>query len=529
MPWTRDEHGVWTWREPRWTLGWQVMDWAEAHFKVPGGKYAGEPLRFTGWQAMFFADWYSLDERGRWAYGRGLVRLAKKSGKSPVGGVVVAAGLCGPAVFDGWDANGEPVGRPHSAPWLQVMAVSEDQTANTFSPFRLMMRESSLPDELGIDVGVTAVAFRGRRESLAEVVTAAAVSREGQPTTDVVGDEGQSWTPSNGGKKLYRTARRNTAPMGGRVLMLANAPEPGMQAVADDIEKASETEPGCYLLGPQYEVQNTDLADAGQVRRNLEVVYRDSPWVDADSIARDVMTADQDPFEVQRFYFNWSVGAGSVLTGKAAESVDDLGPGAPVAIGFQGSRTHEAVALVAVHMVSGAAYLLGSWARPVGHPKRDPWEAPRPQVVAAVSDAFARFDVARFAVNPSGWRDEFAAWRAAWQKDSTNHDIVIKFDMGAPGALDAAVDALQTALRQEHVRLSDAPEDALLVAQAQACLVARRQSGQRVVRSLSPTADGGPIECARALMLAQHARLDAVAKGWTPSDLAGPTPIVVFG
>lgn len=526
MPWTQDESGGWAWHEPRWTLGPDIADWAEANFKVPGGKYAGEPLVFTGWQLMFLADWYSVDERGRWVYGRGLARLAKKSGKSPLGGVIVAAAFAGPSVFDGWDASGNPVGRPHSAPWVQVMAVSEDQTANTFSPFRLMIRESPLVDELGLDVGVSAVTFRGRRESMAEVVTAAAVSREGQPTTDVVGDEGQSWTPSNGGKKLYRTARRNSSPMGGRVLMLANAPEPGVQSVAEDIEKAADTEPGCYVLGPQYEAQNTDLANVDQVRRNLGAVYRDAPWVDVEAIARDVMTADQDPFEVQRFYFNWPVGAGSVLSAKPPTEVDDLPVGSPVALGFQGSRTHEAVALVAVHMETGAAYLLGSWARPVGHPKRDPWEAPRSQVVDAVAAAFSRFTVARMAVNVSGWRDEFAGWKAAWRKDQTNHDIVIKFEATSDIAVDGAVDALQTALRQDQVRISAAPEDAVLAAQAQVCLVARRQVGQRVIRSLAPSADGGSIECVRALMLAQHARLDAVSKGWQLVVAADPLEAV---
>lgn len=528
MPWTRDDGGAWVWEQPRWTLGLGVADWAEANFKVPGGKFAGEPLVFTGWQLMFLCDWYAVDERGRWLYNRGLIRLSKKSGKSPVGAVVIAAGLAGPTVFDGWDADGDPVGRPHAAPWLQVMAVSEDQTANTFSPFRLMMRESPLVDELGLEVGAQAVAFKGRRESLAEVVTAAAVSREGQPTTDVVGDEGQSWTPSNGGKRLYRTARRNTSPMGGRVLMLANAPEPGLQSVAEDIEAAAEAEPGCYVLGPQYEVQGTELADGEQVRRNLDHVYRDAPWVDVESIARDVMTADQDPFEVQRFYFNWKVGSGSTLTSKAPATVDELQPGAPLALGFQGSHTHEAVALVAVHMETGAAYLLGSWARPVGHPKRDPWEPPRGAVLEAVSEAFARYDVARLAVNPSGWRDEFALWRAAWAKDSTKHDIVLKFDMGAQTALDAAVDGLQTALNQDQVQVSDAPEDAVLAGQTQTCQVSRRQAGQRVLRSLAPPAEGGSIEAVKALLLAQHARLDAIGKGWEPTpEPAGLIAIVL--
>lgn len=514
MPWTRGEAGGWEWHEPRWTLGWQVMDWAEANFRVPGGRFAGEPLRFSGWQSMFLADWYAVDGRGRWLFDRGLLRLAKKQGKSPVGGVVVDADFCGPTVFDGWDADGQPVGRSPLAPWCQVMAVSEDQTANTFAPARSMLRDSPLVDELGLDVGASAVVLRGQRECMIEVVTAAAVSREGQPTTSVVGDEGQSWTPSNGGKRLYRTARRNCAPMGGRVLILANAPEPGFGSVAEDIEKAAESEPGSYVFGPQYQVENTNLGDLVEVRRNLGVVYRDAPWTDVESIARDAMTADQDPFEVQRFYFNWPVGNGSVLAATPTVSLDDLEAKAPVALGFQGSRSREAVALVAVHMATGVAYLLGSWARPVGHPKRDPWEASHSEVLSVVSEAFTRFRVARFAANPSGWREEFASWLASWPKDGQKQDLVLKFDMASQLVVDAAVEAMQTALREGQLQVSGGRDDAVLAGQVQTCLVSRRQSGQRVIRSLAEPADGGSIECAKALAAAWHARLDALAKGW---------------
>ena len=528
MPWRQDDGGAWVWSEPRWSLGWQVMDWAEANFKVPGGAFAGESLVFTGWQAMFLADWYAVDQRGRWEWDRGLVRAAKKFGKSPVGGIVIAAAFAGPTVFDGWDAAGQPVGKTHPAPWCQVMAVSEDQTANTFSPARMMLRDSPLVDELGLDVGATMITFKGKRECLLEVVTASAVSREGQPTTDVVCDEMQSWTPSNGGKKLYRTARRNTSPMGGRVLGLANAPEPGVQSVAEDIEMAAKTEPGCYVLGPQYQVDGTDLSSVEQVRAGLAVVYRDSPWVDQESVTKDAMTADQDAFEVQRFYFNWPVGAGSSLAAKPQVSLDDLEEGAPVALGFQGSHSREAVALVAVHMVSGVGYLLGSWRRPVGHPKRDPWEAPHGQVVDAVNEAFARFTVARFAVNPSGWREEYAAWKAAWPKDDQKQDLVIKFNPSQPAVLDAAVEAAQTAFREGQLSVSGSPDDAVLAGEVQTCLVARRQSGANTLLSLAAPADGGSIECARALVSAWAARLDAIAKGWVMPDPSGDPLLSVW-
>lgn len=508
MPWSRDDSGAWLWREPRWTLGWQVQDWAETYFRVPGGPFYGQPLVFTGWQSMFLADWYAVDQLGRWVYPRGLVRLAKKSGKSPVGGVVLAANFCGPTQFDGFDAAGQPVGRPPDAPWCQVMAVSEDQTANTYTPFATMLRESDLVDELGLDIGVSMTVFRGRREAKAEVVTSAAGSREGQPTTGgVVGDEGQSWTRSNGGKRLYRTARRNCAPLGARVLMLANAYEPGVESVAEDIELSSATD-GSLVYGPQWQVEGTDLSDPEQVKRNLLHVYRDVPWADVDSIATDLMTPDQDVFEVQRFYFNWPVGDGAMLCPDPSGSVDELEDGAPVAIGFHGGRPKQAASLVAVHMVTGVAYLLGSWERPTSLPVRQPWEVDRGQVEAVVADAFSRYSVAHLKANPSGWRDEVARWKQEWGKD-----VVTSLPRSDQGLVDEAVDATQTALQHNQLVLSSNEVDGMLAVHVRRCLVSRRTVGSKVIRSLVAPEDG-PIDCAVALSWAWQGRLEALAKGW---------------
>lgn len=520
MPWSRTDSGGWVWREPRWTLGWQVQDWAETYFKVPGGKFYGEPLQFTGWQSMFLADWYAVDEFGRWVFSRGLVRLAKKSGKSPVGGVVLAANLCGPSVFDGWDASGEPVGRPHESPWCQVMAVSEDQTANTYTPFATMLRESDLVDELGLDVGVSATVFRGRREAKAEVVTSAAGSREGQPTTGgVVGDEAQSWTKSNGGRRLYRTARRNCAPLGARVLMLANAYEPGMETVAEDIETAAATEPGCLLYGPQYQVEGTDLGDREQVMRNLGAVYRDVPWVDVESIAGDAMTVDQDVFEAQRFYFNWPAGDGAVLCADPQSEVDNLEDGAPVAVGFHGPSPKQATSLVAVHMVTGVAYLLGLWERPSSLPLRQPWEVPRDQVEAAVEAAFSGFEVAHLKADPSGWRAEVARWKNEWEKTVTS------LPRSERSLVDEAVEATQTALQHGQLRLSAGAPDEMLGVHVRRCLVSRRSTGSKVIRSLVAPEEGR-VDCAVALSWAWQARLEALAKGWEPQ--APPTEMIAM-
>ena len=133
MPWVSGTE----WTEPERTLGWLVADWAEEFLRVPGGAQFGQPMVLTGWQLRALADWYALDVDGRWLFRRGQIRMAKGTGKSPLAAVVALAELCGPVVFDGVDAHGDPVGRPREAPLVQIAAATEDQGQNTYGAVHL--------------------------------------------------------------------------------------------------------------------------------------------------------------------------------------------------------------------------------------------------------------------------------------------------------------------------------------------------------------------------------------------------------
>lgn len=132
------------------TLGWEALDWFEDNLVVPDGPSAGEPLVLTNEQAQFVLGFYEVDPsfEGEAVVGRSLragrmVRRAVLSrskgwGKSPLLAAVCLFEAVGPAVFDGWNADGQPVGRPWSSlgfkAQVQIVAVTEDQTANTVGP-----------------------------------------------------------------------------------------------------------------------------------------------------------------------------------------------------------------------------------------------------------------------------------------------------------------------------------------------------------------------------------------------------------
>lgn len=511
MPWVSADR----WEEPEASLGWQIAEWAEAFLRVPGGAQSGEPLSLSGWQLRALADWYAVDRSGRFLFRRGQLRLAKGTGKSPFAAVVALAELCGPSVYDGRDASGEPVGRPPRAPWVQVCAASEDQAGNTYSALHAMVQDSPLLDEAGIDLGVTRTVLRGRPGRI-EMVTASAGSREGQPVTAAICDETHLWTRTNGGRRLYATVTRNATKMAGRVLATTNAYVPGAESVAEQVENAAAKTAGVMIYGPQYEATVKELGDRAALMAGLQRAYRDAPWVDLERVAADCQDPDMAPEDVHRFMLNVNQAAESSLCADPPTGdVDVFAPGEVVCLGFDGSRTTDATALVAVHMASGVAMLVGYWERPYGTPKATRWEVPRHEVQAAVDAAFARWRVARMKCDPSYWRDELAAWQQRYGRD-----VVDRFPVWQTSVVDEAVDAVQTGLRTGAVRLAggDEPHDLVLRAQVAWCRVAMQQSGRRVLKALAKPEDGGRIDAAAALTYAVAARLEATAKGWTLTE-----------
>lgn len=126
------------------------------------------------------------------------------------------------------------MGRPWAdlrTPLVQLAAVSEDQTANAWTPLLEILREgSAAPAYPGLEPLDTFVNFpRGR----IEFVTSSATSREGNRPVFAVLEQTEEWRPSNGGVRLAATIRRNIGKTGGSSIESPNAFEPGADSVAE--------------------------------------------------------------------------------------------------------------------------------------------------------------------------------------------------------------------------------------------------------------------------------------------------------
>ncbi|MCZ1017730.1 hypothetical protein O1M07_26840 [Streptomyces albulus] len=91
-------------------------------------------------------------------------------------------------------------------------------------------------------------------------------------------------------------------------------------------------------------------------------------------------------------------------------AVDDrLADGDAVTLGFDGGRTDDATALVAIRVRDRLIAPLGVWEKPDG-PAGDGWEVDRPAVDGAVRNALERYDVQAFFADVALWESYVDAW-----------------------------------------------------------------------------------------------------------------------
>lgn len=367
---------------------------------------------------------YRLDpDTGQRVYRRGQFMGPKGCGKSPEAAKFAVAELAGDVLPDGWDSDGEPVGRPWAqpTPLVQIAAVSLDQTDNTYGALLELLGENDgqAADTLGLDPGDTRTVRRSNHRARIDKVTASAGAREGQPVVFAVLDETHLWLPSNGGRGLARTIRRNVGKMGGFSLETTNAYDPNLDSVAQGTdEAATDKAEGIYQWKPQVPHLPT-LGNQREVRSSLKRLYHDrcgSHWIDPDRIREEMSDPDTTEADNRRFYLN-EIWAGSdaawaaVLWGEAIhpEGLTEPPDGDQIAAGFDGARFHDSTALVGVRLEDRHEFLIACWEKPP-ETEDDDWEVPAAEVDEAIEAMFDRWQVASLYCDPPYWDTDVDRW-----------------------------------------------------------------------------------------------------------------------
>lgn len=446
--WTRDDDGKFI--LPKYSLGWGVINWLYAYVLTPGGPHAGQPFMPTMEQARFILWWYAVDEDGKFIYRSGILRRLKGWGKDPLAGALALVELCGPVEFSHFE-GGRAIGKPKYDPWVQIAAVSQDQTRNTFTLFPALT-SPKLKEEFKLDLNKTII-YDGRGKMI-EGVTSSPLALEGKRPTFVIMNETQWWVEANDGKAMAKVIEGNVTKSAYgtcRSLSICNAHVPGQDSVGEDdweaylkVQAGKAMDTGILYdaleapsTTPVSEIPSLDEDPEGfkagieELKRGLEVARGDATWLDIDLIISSILDVRNPVSESRRKFLNqvnasedswiapreWDACQGSVK----------LEPGDKITLGFDGSKSNDHTALAACRIEDGAVFLLKSW-----DPEKCPdGEIPRADVDATVRSAFERYNVVGFRADVH----EFESYVDEWGRDF-RRKLKVKASPGNPVAFD---------------------------------------------------------------------------------------------
>lgn len=512
------------------SLGYEVLDWVHAWCCHGPGDVQGEPLDWDDEIRAFVIEAYRLDERtGRRVYHEAVLSRPKGRAKSEIAGVLVCAEALGPVRFDGWDAGGQPVGRPVRSPLIKCLATEESQAGNTFENAAFVMGEwgpDAHPEVFGGIGGIrryqsaSALYLPGGGEVRA--CTSGSASKDGGKETFVVPDETHLYVLPEL-RSMYATVMRN---LGKRkiadpwALQTTTAYRPGEDSIAE--QKLTAWRKGrldpSVLVDHKEAKGRVDVADKAHTLKQLRSLYGPAMdpatgWMEPERVYRDMTdpTVCRDEAEAARYYLNRPLSGRDAWIAKAVHErqtrPDTVEAGTDITVGFDGSLNDDSTVLRGCRMSDGFLFRLGVWERPDGA-AGDGWQVPRSEVLAAIRQAYRDYRVVRGYFDPHEWRSDIEALA-----EELGAGRVVGWPTSRWTAMSAALDRLHTGLVN-----GDIWHDADPVAAEHYGNVFKAPHGRlMLVRKQSPNS-ARKIDSVIGDALALEARADAITAGWGQAD-----------
>jgi hypothetical protein len=407
---------------PEFTLGWHCLAWTATYLQ----HYVGAPWRYTAEQARLTLWWYAMDPAtNRFLWRDGVIQRLKGWGKDPLIATWSAFEFVGPCRFGGladegneWGVPaGQPLGVQHPAAWVQIAAVSQDQTRNTMTLFPSILSKRAI-EEYRIDLGKEII-YADKGRARIEAVTSSPRALEGGRPTFVSLGETHHWVESNQGHEMAAVIERNatkSADGQSRTLANTNAYEPGEDSVAERTREAFESaESGravdTGLFYDSLEAPAEAKLTEAWIVPTLKAVRGDSVWLDIDRLKASILDVRNPPSRSRRFWFNQIVAAEDAflapyewdacrLEGAGLQQGDEI------VLFFDGSKSDDATGLAACRMSDGFVTALGVWQRPANWPQDVPWRVPREEVDGLVDQVFADYRPIAFFADPGAGHDD---------------------------------------------------------------------------------------------------------------------------
>lgn len=471
--WQRNPDHPSGWLLPELTLGWHAVRWQADNLQHSSGR----PWRYTPEQLRFILWWYAVGPDLRWLFRDGVLQRLKGWGKDPVVATISATGFVGPArpdlsgrtVQDPW-GNEHPAGVPHPEAWVQIAAVSKDQTRNTMTLFPGLFTPAAI-ERYSIDLGKEIIyAHKGAKRI--EAVTSSPRALEGGRPTEVVRNETHHWLSSNEGHEMDAVIDRNAVKSSdgmSRALSITNAYMPGEDSVAERARDAYELiqagkSLATGLLYDSLEAPPEAPLSAEAAPKVVDLIRGDSSWLDVQRIVQAILDPRNPPSRSRRFWYNQIVAAEDAwiapyqwdALAKPERLVMD---GEQITVFFDGSKSDDATVLVGCCISDGHVFLLDHWQRPAGLDAKLPWVVPRDEVDAAVDRAFDRWQVRAFFADPGSGEDESGErfWDGYIDGWATRHgdSLVIKATATAGGHHAVMWDMRSPARQQEFTEATE--------------------------------------------------------------------------
>lgn len=434
---------------PEHSIGWDGLVFAGEKMQLK----RGEPWKFTAEQARLWLWWYAVDESGKFVFDReGVIQRIKGWGKDPFAAVMLGTELIGPCRFEEF-RDGRAVGTDEPDAWVQIAAVTQEQTKNTMRLFPRLFTDDA-KREFKLQIGKEQIYAMGDQRFL-QALTSNPAPLEGGRATMVLLNETHHFLANNNGLDMYDVIERNSTKSSdgaARVLHITNAYDPGRDSLAERTRQSWELSEGearkNMLSGLMYDSLEAPpeapltAEDAPEVVRG---VRGDSVWLNLDRIRKSILDPRNPPSRSRRFWYNqitaneesWMDPIKWDSQAAHHHGISPFQDGEEIVMFFDGSKSDDATALVGVRVADGFVQALGLWQAPP-QKRRGEWVAPRGEVSQRVRALFKQYRVVGFWGDPSHtkedgtldlfwqplideWHREFSSKLTLWA--STQHSI----------------------------------------------------------------------------------------------------------
>lgn len=450
--------------EPWPSLGGQVCAFIETFLVHGPGDVLGDPVTLPEEARLAIWRLYEVypqghEMAGRRRFKRGAIFRCKGWFKTEIAAMLGITELDpdGPVRCDGFDAYGEPVGRPIRDPFIPMVATTEEQSDDlAFGAARKILENCDLGNSY--DVGVEMISPKDAPGKMASYANAP-LARDGARTTFQHFDETHGFVRESQ-KRGHAVMLRNIGKRKGAdgwSLETSVMYAPGELSVAEathdyalDIARGLIQDPRLYFDHRQASLV-WDLKSRAQLRKAVEEACGDATYIDVDAIVASYDDPTTDRNEHARNHLNQRrVSAGRWLNPDAYEPLQKRrriprDGTCPVVLGFDGSTSRDSTALVAATIEKTPHIMtLAVWEKPrsLGHVE---WRVSRLDVEAALDKAVRSFDVREIAPDPHGWHREVEEWADKYG------DIVVIFDTAQPSRMGPAADEFFQAVKDRAV------------------------------------------------------------------------------